>query len=179
MSQEKAENALISYKCKRDDGSLSINLANPTPAGLRDECARVFREKNFAESEPVLRSFFGPAPDELACEQRIADVDKFKPLINFMNEKIKNPNPRNVELLLWLVPNATPVKKYSKSTRSYALFVIAALCMMALATYLISQRAKQCMYWNGNEYLAIACDQKVEGKTIIALDTARLAHQKE
>ena len=180
MSQEQAENALIFYKRKRDEGSLSVNLSNPTPAGLRDECEKVFKEKDFAESENVLRSFFGPAADQPAYEQRIInfDIDKFKPLINFMNEKVKNTNPKNIGLLLWLVPNASPVKKYSKSTPSYALIAIAVLCTAGLVIYMLSQPAKQCMYWNGNEYLAIYCDQKVQDKIVIALDTARLAHQR-
>ena len=32
----------------------------------------------------------------------------------------------------------------------------------------------ECMYWDGDQYQAIACDQKVEGASTIALDPARL-----
>lgn len=37
----------------------------------------------------------------------------------------------------------------------------------------------QCMYWNVDHYTAIPCDQKVDGATIIALDTFRLVRLKK
>ncbi|WP_158797884.1 hypothetical protein [Pedobacter sp. L105] len=39
-------------------------------------------------------------------------------------------------------------------------------------------RDHQCMYWDGGQYQSIGCNEKVNGATIIALDTSRLAHLK-
>lgn len=64
--------------------------------------------------------------------------------------------------------------KFNKAVLSFfAAFII--LC----GSYVLYDKSKhQCMYWNGEQYQSIACDQKVVGATIVALDTFKLAHLK-
>lgn len=89
---------------------MSINLVNPTPAKLRQECIVVFRGM-LTEDEPdpidlmLLRTFFErPGGEDIRLSTiRTFDIDKFKPLCNFLKGRTRNTSDKNLELLAWLI----------------------------------------------------------------------------
>ena len=53
-----------------------------------------------------LKAVFGEAQElEASCMKAInkREIDKFRPLLTFMNGKIDDPDIKNVELLAWLI----------------------------------------------------------------------------
>jgi hypothetical protein len=96
---------LAEYQNKMESGVLSSRLINPTPANLRDECVSVCNERFQKKDERILRDFFGQQRDAKGYAQAIEEyqVNKFKPLHNFMKGQIAKPDERNVELLAWLI----------------------------------------------------------------------------
>ncbi len=89
---------------------MSINLVNPTPAKLRQECIVVFRGMLIEnEADPIdlmlLRSFFErPGEEDLRLSTiRTFDTDKFKPLCNFLKGRTGKTSDKNLELLAWLI----------------------------------------------------------------------------
>jgi len=92
------------YEDRKSAGELSINLTYPTPAKLRDEC--FIRVKNGIKGNclRIIKSFFEIPMEENLCSIRVKrfDVDKFKPLINFLKRGI-NTSEKNLELLAWLI----------------------------------------------------------------------------
>jgi len=105
MIKPHAQKVLDEYKKQKDKGALSLALRNPTPAGLRDECDRIYTEKGMPVQASALRLFFGPLDHEHNYRHRIQsfDIDKFKPLSNFLTGKTNKTNTRNIALLEWLM----------------------------------------------------------------------------
>ncbi|MBB5635037.1 hypothetical protein HDF26_002236 [Pedobacter cryoconitis] len=64
-------------------------------------------------------------------------------------------------------------RKFNKAVISF----VAAFLIMG-GSYFFYDMNNQCMYWNGDEYQSINCNQKVEGANIIPKDTFRLKHLK-
>ncbi len=93
------------YHLKKADGTLSLNLMNPTPAGLKNESLIVLETRTKKEDFKTLRLFFGEKENEGDYEKTIrnTDIDKFRPLSNFLKGKTSNPDERNIELLAWLI----------------------------------------------------------------------------
>ncbi|PWS32528.1 hypothetical protein [Pedobacter paludis] len=170
------------YKKRLKEKTISSNLVDPTPAGLRDECLRVYTEKKFPTEDPTLRSFFGPLNNDLNYTERIQnfDIDKFRPLMKFMNGETIKPNKRIVELLEWLmkVKGKNDVvdipKKYNK-----ALMAFVASLVVATGSYIFYKKNNQCMYWNKDHYESIACDEKNGDAAIIALDDFKISNLKK
>lgn len=96
---------LQDYRKKKDSNTISQRLVHPTPANLKEACIAVCQERYDRKDELLLRDFFGKQDAPSAYLQAIKkyDTDKFKALLNFLNEKVKNPDPKNVELLAWLI----------------------------------------------------------------------------
>lgn len=64
-------------------------------------------------------------------------------------------------------------RKFNKAVLSFfAAFVIVG------ASYFFYDKSNQCMYWNGDEYQTVACDQKIEGANILPEDPLRLKQLK-
>jgi hypothetical protein len=96
---------LYTYKQQRDAGSLSLNLKDPTPAKLRKECLVVCSRRYQRKDELVLDAFFNQGADKELVLKAIekSDIDKFRPLLNFIKESTETPEEKNVELLAWLI----------------------------------------------------------------------------
>src|ERR1700744_864175 len=93
------------YQEKKAENLLSTNLIQPRPAKLRDECETVLDKRFSKKDMHALRSFFGEQSDATAYATAIRrfDVDLFRPLVNFLRGEIKTTDPKNVELLAWLI----------------------------------------------------------------------------
>ncbi|MFT3979243.1 MAG: hypothetical protein QM687_02150 [Ferruginibacter sp.] len=106
---------IAAYHDKRLNNQLSPLLAQPTPAGIRKECATVYQERFDRKDEPMFRAFFGPVDQAKKFLAHIEnfEVDKFRPLDSFLKEENKKGflkeevkkgfTNRNLELLAWLI----------------------------------------------------------------------------
>lgn len=105
MFDDYKEKVIDAYKKKRQASALSNNLSFPTPAKLKEECLTVYKQRRLVKDEKILRSFFKVADNAVDYGQSImsCDIDKFRPLLKYLNEKTKYINVKNVELLAWLI----------------------------------------------------------------------------
>lgn len=96
---------VLAYDKKKENGNLSINLRSLAPGKLRDECSMVYKERFLDSDNETLRSFFGPKDDVTGYSQIIdnIDIDRFRPLINFLNRRTNKTERKNIELLAWLI----------------------------------------------------------------------------
>ncbi|MCD0487166.1 hypothetical protein LPB86_02935 [Pedobacter sp. MC2016-14] len=93
------------YHLKKVKGQLSSNLSHPTPAKLREECLLVLSARPLGKDEKIIKDFFnlGEISIDYSHSIRKFDADRLRPLVNFLKDKIENPEPRNIELLAWLI----------------------------------------------------------------------------
>lgn len=93
------------YQNKKEEGILSLNLIEPTPAKLKQECSIVYSERYKEKDSKTLRLFFLPKDDftDYGVSIRNIDTDKFKPLSNFLKGRTTETEDKNIELLAWLI----------------------------------------------------------------------------
>ena len=105
MFDDYKEKVILAYQKKREASAISINLLRPTPGKLRDECLSVYGERCLQKDEKTFRLFFGSKDSLTDYGQSIRkfEIDKFKPLINFLNGKTNVTEEKNIELLAWLI----------------------------------------------------------------------------
>ncbi|WP_300597795.1 hypothetical protein [Niabella sp.] len=266
MYKDYIDQILLDYAQKKLAGTLSLNLKEPTPAQLRDECLIVCAERWDRKDEPTLRTFFGTSIDQKTYRHTIDnfDINKFKQPIKFLNNSPIDTNQKNIELLAWLInfeprpfelwkkknpekqdkedaiglspekqeaeeridpavadtayavpaedtgeadapgPEATgtedPVIKdpkpgaFSTILKSPATFklhfkaitipvaaVVLASAVVPVYQYIKAgfQHVPECMYWTGDHYQSIPCNQKIYGSLVIPLDTEKQVHFKK
>ena len=94
-----------SYQQKLKEGSLSLNLQQPSPAKLKKECLSVFGIRRTKNDLEILSQFFGHRSDEATYEAaiRTMDTDKFRPLVKLLIGKVKDTEDKNIALLSWLI----------------------------------------------------------------------------
>lgn len=98
--------AVISdYHQKKVKGLLSLNLSHPTPAKLRDECLLVLHSRPKENDEKLIRDFFnlGVISNDYGPSIKRFDIDKLRPLLKFIKGQIEDTEPKNIELLAWLI----------------------------------------------------------------------------
>lgn len=93
------------YRDKRDANALSPRLLHLTPANLKKECIAVCEERYDRKDDGMLRTFFKKSGDRNTCLRAIEqyDIDKLKPLVNFLRKENGSTSPINIELLAWLI----------------------------------------------------------------------------
>lgn len=113
---EYAQEVLEGYHKKVASGQLSSRLSRPTPAKIRDECVDVCRTRYLVKDEKALEMFFGRNSGQEGYLRVIKgfDVDKFKPLINFLKDGKIKTDDKNVELLAWLIDFQTRPFEYGR-----------------------------------------------------------------
>jgi len=96
---------LRDYRQKRETSGFPLELREPTPGRLRDECLAVCNKRYDRKDEDALQKFFEDAHDKKTCLQSIErfDLDKFKPLVKFLRESTATTESKNIELLAWLI----------------------------------------------------------------------------
>lgn len=98
--------AVISdYHQKKVKGLLSLNLSYSTPAKLRHECLLVLNARPQVKDEKIIRDFFslGVISNDYSDRIERFDPEKLKPLDNYLKAKTVSTEPRNIELLAWLI----------------------------------------------------------------------------
>lgn len=93
------------YQRKKSQNALLSGLMHPTQAKLKKECERLCKSKIHNKDEKVIRDFCEEWDNTKTCLQNIekCDVDKFKPLANFLKGNTGSTDPRNIHLLAWLI----------------------------------------------------------------------------
>lgn len=93
------------YQQKLKANELSTRLAHPTSASLKKECMVVYETRYQKRDEAALRTFFEYTGDQQSMLQAIDrfDNDRFKPLVNFLKSNTSDTDPKNLELLAWLI----------------------------------------------------------------------------
>jgi hypothetical protein len=99
-------NAVVKeYNDKVSANTISLNLTPLTPGNVKKECVAICRGRFRTMDERVLSAFFGYAENVKGYLQAIdrCDIDKFRPMINFVEGRSKDTDSKNIELLAWLV----------------------------------------------------------------------------
>lgn len=228
------EKSVISfYKDRKTNKTLSPLLSDLTPGNLKREChIRVSEERYHKTDDWTLRAFFEQGGDKETFLQAIkrCDIDKFRPLINFLSGRSGSTAETNIELLAWLIdfkprpydenydymgPEAPDTgqevpedrdgrvvrdedggNKYesalapSKITRTSFIFNLwKGVAMIALfvciifginyyngKTKYVPTGPQACMFWDGDHYQQVSCNQKIDGALVIALDSEKVIH---
>jgi len=190
MSDNYSQRVLSEYKKRTELGLLSSGLMHPTPGGLRDECVRVYIEKNKPLEDLALRSFFGPLnnePDYLKKIEKL-EIDLFRPLVGFLRGNVKNPNRRNIELLEWLMGVEVVQPPKPPPFLNIFLITIIILLLEAGAIFLwrnytdrisVPTADEGCMYWAGTHYEPIKCEDVKGDLPVIHLDVKKLNNLKK
>jgi hypothetical protein len=99
------ELVLREYRTKRDKKVLYEGLMHPSPARLKDACKRACAERYERRDERTLNDFLGKGNDQASFLKAIAgvEIDKFRPLGNFIKQETGEPAPNVIELLAWLI----------------------------------------------------------------------------
>lgn len=247
------QEVILTYKKRRDEGTLPHNLRHLTTANMKKECLSVFPKRYSEKDEDTFKTLLSEernSAEEYFKKINTVNPDIFRPLCNFLKGNTTNTQNRNIELLAWLIdyqprphvevdiykllqteseslankreqsakkeseedntvdiveetkeefpePASTLTinglldnrsldndqktgngkfgfpRKFNKAVISFfAAFVIVG------GSYFFYDKSNQCMYWNGDEYLTVACDQKIEGANILPRDTFRLKQLK-
>lgn len=229
---------LKDYQEKKAGDTLSIRLRFPSSAQLRDECIAVCEERYRTKDEPVLRTFFGKRDNVAGYIEAIRnhDINKFKPLVNYLKGQVSNTDRKNTELLAWLinfeprpfqlgrkygtagtVPGRVEEEKEEeeqevvtgrvdnsgenvgvltmfqripeKRKPGFKNRVIITLAFLIIfigvgSYWLLNRKApkivltgkESCMYWAGDHYQPVSCNQKFKDTLVVALDSVML-HQ--
>lgn len=99
-------NAVVKeYHDKVSSNTLSLNLTSLTPKNVKRECKDVCINRFLRSDERMLSAIFGYAENQNSYLQAIerCDIDKFRPMINFIQGISKDTDQKNVELLAWLI----------------------------------------------------------------------------
>jgi hypothetical protein len=225
------------YRRKKEENQLSLNLMLPSPAKLRDECLQVCEHRYMPKDEKALKLFFGRGDDKATFLRVIerCKADKFRPLVNHLNNGTESTEPKNVELLAWLIdfkdrpfdlgkqyalpaqvvlrdPSIVveetrldeegPDEEESMSGMPHIAAAVSGrlrpkfklgliggficvLFFLGTGSYWIYRikmasgvgaDIQKCMYWDGDHYEPISCNEKFGDAIAIALDTDKVEH---
>lgn len=105
MFSDYKHEVLRSYELKRNLGTLSSDLTHPSPGKIKRQCRVIFETRPAKNDMKILSDFFGHQANETEYLKSIKsfDVDKFKPVANFLKGDVKNPDERIIELVAWLI----------------------------------------------------------------------------
>lgn len=105
MFEEYKKEVLKSYFLKKAQKELSSNLESPARLKLKKECLRIFAEKYTKMDDDMLKAFFDPLSkfnDHIKSIEKF-DLDKFRPLVNFLQKGTNIRDEESVKLLAWLI----------------------------------------------------------------------------
>ncbi|MBE8712394.1 hypothetical protein [Sphingobacterium hungaricum] len=112
------EEVITCYKEKKQQHKLYSQLENPSPGNLRNLCLIIFSNGLSKEDTQTFNEFFNPLnqSNELETSINRFDLDKLRPLRNFILGKAKNPKDEVVKLLAILVDfQPRPYENWKKS----------------------------------------------------------------
>lgn len=97
---------LRTYRERVHAGEVSLRLQSPTPAGIKEELLHVLQKGyDSKKDQQTLILFFGHQEnlgEYIKAVQR-TEIDKFKPVINFLKGSTDNPDDKQVHLAALLI----------------------------------------------------------------------------
>lgn len=105
MFEEYKKEVLKSYFLKKAQKELSSSLESPARLKLKKECLRIFAEKYTKMDDDMLKAFFDPSSkfnDHVKSIEKF-ELDKFRPLISFLQKGTNIRDEESVKLLAWLI----------------------------------------------------------------------------
>jgi hypothetical protein len=105
MFEDYKREVLDFYRLKKASNELSVALENPERLKLKKECLMVYARKNSNEDGEIIRGFFDPSRkynDHVKSIESF-DLDKFRPLINYLTKGTTIRDEQAVKLLAWLL----------------------------------------------------------------------------
>lgn len=108
---------LEDYELKKDAKLLPLSLTMPTPAKLRAESIQVCNDRYNDKDKIILRRFFGEAANKTDCLRAIDrfDINRFRPLVNYLRQNTSETDDKNIELLAWLIDFGNRPYDFSKN----------------------------------------------------------------
>lgn len=105
MFKDYVREVVREYHSKVASNTISLNLIKLTPGNVKKECKAVCLQRFRRADERMLRDVFGYAENIAGYLRAIerCDIDKFRPMIYFIEGRIKDTDVKNVELLAWLI----------------------------------------------------------------------------
>ncbi|AXY73615.1 hypothetical protein D3H65_06300 [Paraflavitalea soli] len=93
------------YHQKKANNELLPGLRILRPAKLKEACEWVCNDRFERNDEQTIRNFFGRSGNQKECLNAIqrCEIDKFRPIINFLNGDTSKTDEKNIELLAWLI----------------------------------------------------------------------------
>ncbi|GAB1462171.1 hypothetical protein [Pedobacter sp.] len=182
MLQQSSLKVLHEYNHLKQLDCLAVNLRKPTIANLRNECAVVYLKRPEEKIRTILQELGKPEFEISEAKDILTiDAEKFKPLQKYMQGNITKPNLRTIELLAWLIDfNEEQVKNETvfKSTKDvqypWKIIGISAIVIACFSGLYFKFFYKQCMQWNGQQYVAVHCGNEGKVGEIIALKTNKI-----
>lgn len=118
-SKSYLEAVLEKYK-KEKGGEMTQYLAEPTTARIRKACIVLLEERKSQNDQWILNYFFTFKDEKNKLKEiQHFDVNKFKPIVNFLKGKTTTTNPENIELISWLIDfRPRPRQEYLKARAS-------------------------------------------------------------
>jgi len=223
MFEEYKIKLLDFYHYKKSIDELSDNLRNLQRSKLRQECLHVFVTKNTARDYEIIKAFFDPSGkinDPVKSIEKF-ELDRFRPLISFLQERKNIRDDAAVKLLAWLMDFDTYqewkarkgegkiVIGPGRSTPTPGLFkkipdiiigwlfskkntIINCIMLILLVVGIFFLVVKitvdttgqpsadeKCMYWTGNHYKPVKCNEKVENANVAPLNPRALNNFKK
>jgi hypothetical protein len=115
---------LRKYLQHKSAGTLPLMLQSLTPASVKDYLIQYLESKyEPRKDEKTLEAFFGLKENVAAYAASVGktDIDKFRPVINFLNGKTPNPDDKQIHLAALLIGFERPYqfgKDYSLDSNS-------------------------------------------------------------
>ncbi|WP_354305299.1 hypothetical protein [Pedobacter sp. UYP1] len=104
MFEEYKKEVLEFYFLKKGAQELSPNLENPGRSKLKKECLKIYAEKYTKKDDQILKLFFDPLGkfnDHIKSIEKF-ELDKFRPLVSFLQKGTGIRDEEPVKLLGWL-----------------------------------------------------------------------------
>lgn len=109
---------ITAYLEKKEKHELPSALENPTPAKLKRYSLQIVAQRYSKEDAADLELFFGPKKDDEHIENSIRkfEIDKFRPLINYLKGGTSKTDEKNPKILAWLIDfHPRPYERWRKA----------------------------------------------------------------
>lgn len=105
MFEDYKKEVIEFYRLKKASGELSTALESPERLKLKKECLLVYARKNSKEDGEIIRGFFDPSGkyNDHVKSIECLDLDKFRPLVNYLTKGTTIRDEHAVKLLAWLL----------------------------------------------------------------------------
>ncbi len=105
MFEEFKQEVFAAYKDLSNKHELPDEMESLTRFDLKRHSQRVLADRYDRKDDEVIRQFFDPQNRYANHEERIQhfELDGFRPLVLFMQERTRNPHERVVKILAWLI----------------------------------------------------------------------------